>query len=104
METRDSNTDDSDSDNDIRLLAIRRGGRDGSLITSAEITGVEIEMEIDTGAAVSIISETTWRDCLPHLKWEPSRQHLSTFTGERIKVLVKLWFLFVAMARQLRFR
>ena len=55
METRDSNTDDSDSDNDIRLLAIRRGGRDGSLITSAEIAGVEIEMEIDTGAAVSII-------------------------------------------------
>ena len=87
VETRDSNTDDSDSDNDIRLLAIRRGGRDGSLITSAEIAGVQIEMEIDTGAAVSIISETTWRDCLPHLKWEPSRQHLSTYTGERIKVL-----------------
>ena len=87
VETRDSNTDDSDSDNYIRLLAIRRGGRDGSLITSAEIAGVEIEMEIDTGAAVSIISETTWRDCLPHLKWEPSRQHLSTYTGERIKVL-----------------
>ena len=82
VENRDANTDDGDSEYDIRLLAIRRGDRDGSLITSAEI-----EMEIDTGAAISIISETTWRDYLPHLKWEPSKQHLSTYTGERIKVL-----------------
>eukprot|EP00118_Oscarella_pearsei_P024179 m.300986 g.300986 ORF g.300986 m.300986 type:complete len:174 (+) comp40804_c0_seq14:525-1046(+) len=56
-------------------------------MTPALIPGVEIEMEIDTGAAVSLVSEITWREQLPHLKLEASTQRLSTYTGEHIKVL-----------------
>ena len=53
----------------------------------AQIAGVDIEMEIDTGVAVSSISETTWKECLPHVKLEPSKQNLSTYTGEHIRVM-----------------
>ena len=72
---------------DLQLFTIRRGGRDGSLMMSAQIVGVDIEMEIDTGAAVCVISETSWKKRLPHVKLEPSKQHLSTYTGERIRVM-----------------
>ena len=51
--------------------SIRCGGRDGSLITSAKIAGVDIKMEIDTGAAVSIISKFghNWLDVIS-LDWQ----------------------------------
>ena len=56
----------------------------------AQIAGVDIEMEIDTGVAVYSVSETTWKECLPHVKLEPSKQNLSTYTGQRIRVMGKV--------------
>ena len=82
-----SNVHSDTEKEDLQLFTIRRGGRDGSLMMSAQIVGVDIEMEIDTGAAVCVISETTWKERLPRVKLEPSKQHLSTYTGERIRVM-----------------
>ena len=72
---------------DLQLFTIPCGGRDGSLMMSVQIVGVGIEMEIDTGAAVSLTFETSWKERLPHVKLEPSKQRLSTYTGERIRVM-----------------
>ena len=53
-----SNVHNDTEKEDLQLFTIRRGGRYGSLMMSAKIAGVDIEMETDTGAAVSLISET----------------------------------------------
>ena len=54
------------------------------------LNNVETPMELDTGATLSVMSETTYKslwepDARPNL--EPSSACLSTYTGERISVL-----------------
>ena len=59
------------------------------LLADVEIEGHPLNMEIDTGAAVSIISDKT-RTSLPHLHKLPlqsSQVKLRTYTGESIPVL-----------------
>ena len=62
------------------------------LQADVEIQGYHLSMEIDTGAAVSIISDKT-RTSLPHLKklpLQPTQVTLRTYTGESIPVLGEL--------------
>ena len=40
-------------------------------------------MELDTGAAVSIISERQLRRILPHINLQPSKTMLTTYSGEK---------------------
>ena len=51
------------------------------------VNGTSLTMEVDTGAAVSIISEKTRRALLPHLKLRGSDLVLRTYTEEPIKVI-----------------
>ena len=51
------------------------------------VNGTSLTMEVDTGAAVSIISEKTRRALLPHLKLHASDLVLRTYTEEPIKVI-----------------
>ena len=51
------------------------------------VNGTSLTMEVDTGAAVSIISEKTRRALLPHLKLRASDLVLRTYTEEPIKVI-----------------
>ena len=56
---------------------------------TVNVNGVDITMEVDTGASVSIISESTYRKY-----WEkgqappivPSRTNLKTYTGEQLSI------------------
>ena len=62
------------------------------LQTDIEIEGHHLSMEIDTGAAVSIISDRT-RTSLPYLEklpLQPTQVTLRTYTGESIPVLGEL--------------
>ena len=59
---------------------------------NVEVKGHHLKMEIDKGAAVSIISDTT-RTGLPHLlklPLQPTEVKLRTYTGESIPVLGEL--------------
>jgi len=47
----------------------------------------EVLMEIDTGAAVSIISQQVYNQAFAHLPLEGARVELKTYTGECIPVL-----------------
>ena len=47
-------------------------------------------MEVDTGAAVSLISEATMKKLLPKVKVQPSNMTLKTYTKEHMKVLGKI--------------
>ena len=48
------------------------------------INGVSVGMEVDTGAAVSIISWAQQRTLLPDVTLHGSPVHLKTYTGERM--------------------
>ena len=52
-----------------------------------QINGTPLSMEIDTGAAVSIISEPTQRNLFPIATLQPARIKLRTYTGEPMPVL-----------------
>ena len=53
-------------------------------MVKAEINGEMLMMEIDTGAAVSIMSEDTYRKKFPKLRLAESALRLATYTTQRI--------------------
>ena len=78
----DSNTGLSHS-----LFKLQGSCRIDPLLVLVGINGRHVEMEVDTGAAVSLISQTAFnnlwsRSDKPQLK--PTAQKLSTYTGENI--------------------
>ena len=44
-------------------------------------------MEVDTGSAVSIISETVYKKLFQHLPLKPTHFYLKTYSGERLTLL-----------------
>ena len=60
------------------------------LTAQVSINDVNLEMEIDTGASLSILSEMKYRELLQkgvQLSLEPSQVSLKTYMGESLKVL-----------------
>jgi len=55
-----------------------------------QIDGVPLTMEIDTGAAVTIISERTQQTHFPQATLRPTQVKLRTYTGEPMPVLGEL--------------
>lgn len=51
------------------------------------IDGHNIEMEIDTGSAVTLISSNTLREFSSAKELEKTKAQLRTYTGEDVKVL-----------------
>lgn len=51
------------------------------------LDGNGVSMELDTGAAVSVISETLYQKHLSHLKLQPSSLNLRTYSGEKVSLL-----------------
>ena len=77
----------SKNTSDYNLLPI--GCRDGKpLQTTVQLEGHSFVMEVDTGAAVSLINETTYRSSsfLKKLPLQLSTVQLCTSTGEKISV------------------
>ncbi len=60
------------------------------LEVDVEINGQKLSMEVDTGAAVSLISETTFQKWWPGTPLEPSSARLQTYSGEPIAVVGQL--------------
>ena len=54
------------------------------------INGKELNMEVDTGAAVSILSEKTFRKIFPNAVLKPAAVTLRTYTGQRMSVVGQL--------------
>ena len=44
-------------------------------------------MEVDTGSAVSIVSEREYNNLLKHLQLIPTHIHLKTYSGEQLPLL-----------------
>ena len=57
-----------------------------TLVVTVEIEGKELKMEVDTGAAVSLVSYETYCHLLPEIALSPSNVVLRTYSGELINV------------------
>lgn len=53
---------------------------------SLEVEGRPLQMQIDTGAAVTIVPEGVYKATFPHVKCTPSRVSLRTYTGEQLQL------------------
>ena len=61
--------------------------RDDPIILKPKVNSVELEMELHTGATVSLASEKTWKEILQECPLDECRTLLRTYTGERLPVL-----------------
>ena len=83
----DSNNSEDD-DSELYLFTLKSGGKKAAPITvEVHIEGVLVEMEVDMGAEVSVVSEKTWQKYFPEQKLRPSRVVLKTYTDGSIPVV-----------------
>ena len=75
-----------DSDSDLPVHKITASST-YPITVELEIQGKSVVMEVDTGAAVSVISETTYKELFPNLTLKIVPMGLKTYTGEGIPVL-----------------
>lgn len=65
--------------------------RSPPIVVDMEVNGRSINTEVDTGAAVSIISEEVKWQQLPFVPLQKSDVILQTYTSENLVVLGKCW-------------
>ena len=54
---------------------------------TVDVEGKPLTMEVDTGAVVSIISDSTRRELLPNMKLHRSNIFLKTYTDQEMEVV-----------------
>ena len=85
---QDDNNTDSEEES-FHLFKLTEPSSNTIKIT-VDIEGQLLRMEVDTGAAVSIISDKTRQDKFPHLKLWKSRLVLKTYTDEPMHIMGQL--------------
>ena len=89
--THKVDAEQSPSDEPVEILALFRTKSKSaeSMAITVKADQADLVMEVDTGASVSLMSETTykqtWKEHLPHLN--KSNIRLRTYSGEFLKVL-----------------
>ena len=80
--------ENSDTDSELPLYKINDGSKSVHPMTvDKTIKGCLLKREIDTGAAVSIISQATYQKLFSEVPLNAAPLHLKTYTGEHIKVV-----------------
>ena len=60
------------------------------IMVTLDVEGKALEMEVDTGAAYSVISNVTYKASFSDIKLRKSDVLLKTYTNERIPVIGQL--------------
>uniref|UniRef100_A0AAQ4QCI8 CCHC-type domain-containing protein n=1 Tax=Gasterosteus aculeatus aculeatus TaxID=481459 RepID=A0AAQ4QCI8_GASAC len=74
----------SEGEESLHVLSLSDDGQ-GYWVTPL-LDGKAVRMQVDTGAAVSLVSEGVYRKKLHHLKPQPAKITLKTYTGEAVPV------------------
>ena len=80
-------TGDGDEVEELGLFMVSDRGGVQSIWIDVEIEGKTVSMELDTGAAVSIMSSTAWRTLFPRQTLKEADVALRTYTAEKMSVL-----------------
>ena len=78
-------TDSPADESNLPIYSVRTRTRPISV--ELEVNGKTLTMEVDTGAAVSIISQKVQEKLLPNVEVRPSRVLLRTYTGQHMSVV-----------------
>ena len=68
------------------LIQVQDEGR-CPIVVTIEVEKRDIEMEVDTGAAVSLMSSSRYHSLYPDLPLQKSKLILTTYTGEQLKLV-----------------
>ncbi len=74
----------SSSSDEAAVYVLSVTGGPGGYWVSPLLDGQPVRMEIDTGSAVSLVSETVYKEALQHIPLQPSSLILKTYTGEPV--------------------
>ena len=86
LEADAQSPDDADSsDGDFKLHKLDKNSSE-PIVVSVKLNGQKLDMEVDTGAAYSVISEVTRRAAFANETLHPSDLVLKTYTDECMKV------------------
>ena len=80
-------TGDGDEVEELGLFMVSDRGGVQPIWIDVEIEGKTVSMELDTGAAVSIMSSTAWRTLFPRQTLKEADVALRTYTAEKMSVL-----------------
>ena len=69
------------------LYTLRSPSSTPPITVPVQIEGSSVQMELDTGAAFSLMSETAFRQLFPTKELEPSTIRLCAYSGEPIEVI-----------------
>ena len=72
--------------NDITLFTVDKTSTRKPIVIEMEVNGRKLLMELDTGAAMSLISTSTHSHMLPDVPLTRSKTQLTTYTGQKITV------------------
>ena len=78
--------DDPENEGETEYSLYAMGSRTNPLIVDITIDGIQLPMEIDTGASVSVISEKTFQQNWTEKELKASSVLLQTYTGHRLEV------------------
>jgi len=76
-----------DTTDEILILYQDKASCDRPLEVDLTLEGKPLRMEVDTGAAVSLVSEKTYRSLFPKAPLQPSTTKLRTYSGEPLAVV-----------------
>ena len=81
------NSVQDDEIDEYQLLNITSPGKPTPRNVSVDIEGSTVLMQLDTGASLSLMSESTFRELWPERNLSPSQVRLCSYSGEPISVL-----------------
>jgi len=80
----------SQTDDSTNLEALFYNSTTPGITVTPTVNGMQLPMELDTGASVSLISEKTWTERFHSMPLESTSVVLKTYTGQNLKVLGQL--------------
>ncbi|KAL1251001.1 hypothetical protein QQF64_018797 [Cirrhinus molitorella] len=86
MENTQQTQSDSETGDEDALCVLSVSGDERGYWVTPLLDGTPVRMQVDTGAAVSLVSETTFKEMIPHRTPQPSNITLKTYTGEIVPV------------------
>ena len=83
-------TEDNSITDEIQLYTISAKSATCLITVDVQINGKQLPMVVDTGAALSIISEQTWKNNFPGITLKKADVVLKTYTNERMTMMGEL--------------
>ena len=83
-------TKDNSITDEIQLYTIGAKSATCLITVDVQINGKQLPMVVDTGAALSIISEQTWKKNFPGITLKKADVVLKTYTNERMTMMGEL--------------